>query len=143
MALPLIPLYSVAMKVSLRTTTLLLLLAMLLAGSLALWPRQSSTLPQHLPQVPAQGNTTLQGEEEPAAHEPLPAISPGLAAAIRQHSRHSSAELKQTVNPDGSVSLEHGEHYQSVMVATRDANGNLVIRHGEDFLPHANSAPAP
>ena len=142
MAGPLIPLYCAAMKIAFRTSVLLFLLAGLLATGWVLWSRQASTPPRSPQHTPAQDHTTAVPQAA-AAGEALPAISPQLADAIRQHSKHSATELTPRTNADGSVSLEHGDHYQSVMVATRDADGNLVIRHGEDFLQHVNSRPAP
>ena len=71
--------------------------------------------------------------------EPLPTISPEMATAIRQLSNHSTDGLKETVNPDGSVTLHHEDRLQSVMVGVVGSDGNIIIRHGEDFLHHVRA----
>jgi hypothetical protein len=68
------------------------------------------------------------------AHETLPAISPEMAVAIRQLSNHSTDGLQETVNPDGSITLDHKDRLQSVMVGVVGPDGKIIIRHGEDFL---------
>jgi len=76
--------------------------------------------------------------DEPAA-EALPAISPEMATAIRQLSNHSTEGLKETVNPDGSITLNHEDRFQSVMVGVKGPDGKIYIRHGEDFLQNVET----
>lgn len=82
---------------------------------------------------PPPGDESVEDEEH-ATSEPLPAISPEMAAAIRQLSNHSTEGLKETVNADGSVTLHHEGHFQSVMAGVKGPDGKMYIRHGEEFL---------
>jgi hypothetical protein len=107
--------------------------ALLLASVMTsawLWPSGKSTRSGPPPQaLPA---------EEPIPG-PLPAISPEMATAIRQMSNHSTEGLKETVNPDGSITLNHEGRFQSVMVAVKGPDGKVHIGHGEDFLQNVKS----
>lgn len=109
-----------------------LLLAGLITG-IWLWPAgagpSSTTSRQPSPGLPPE--EMQMAEPAPTA---LPAISPALAAAIRQGSNHSTEGLKESVNPDGSITLDHQGRFQSVMVAVKGPDGKIHMGHGEDFL---------
>jgi len=96
--------------------------------------RSSNPLPEPLVTAPATPLPEQHLSMDEHLPESLPAISSELATAIRQLSHHSTEGLKETVNPDGSITLNHEDRFQSVMVGVKGPDGKIYIRHGEDFL---------
>lgn len=116
----------------------LLLLSGVIAG-IWLWPPHKNISSASLPVTSPDHTPAPNLHTEESALESLPAISPEMAAAIRELSNHSTEGLKETVNADGSITLNHEDHLQSVMVGVKGPDGKIYIRHGEDFLQNVET----
>lgn len=116
----------------------MVLLSAALVGAWFIW-HPSNPVSEPLVAAPAISlpEPHLSIDEHPS--EPLPAISPEMATAIRQLSNHSTEGLKETVNPDGSITLDHQGRLQSVMVGVKGPDGKIYIRHGEEFLQNVET----
>lgn len=101
--------------------------------------RPSNPVPESLVTTPAANLPEQHLSIDKPVSEPLPAISPEMAAAIQQLSNHSAEGLKESTNPDGSITLDHKDHFQSVMVGVKGPDGKIYIRHGEEFLQNVET----